>query len=79
MEEHRGSPRIRVHKPGEIICKDGTAVACTVRNLSTTGACIEVSEQSDTSESFHLVLGNVVNRDCHVVWRSGSLIGVAFE
>lgn len=69
----------RVFKAGTIEFS-GHALPCTVRNLSTTDAAIEV--KSPLWFPDHFTLG--ITRDgtrhaCHIVWRDGKLLGVAFD
>jgi len=55
-------------------------VDCTVRNLSVTGAMIEV-ETSDVipHEIILDILGRGARFHCHVVWRHFRRLGVAFD
>jgi hypothetical protein len=79
MEERRKSPRRRVLKGGTIALERGGAVSCTVRNLSESGACIEVGSPLGIPESFNLVIASDhVTRPCRIMWRSDRRIGVAF-
>jgi hypothetical protein len=59
---------------------DGRAVDCQIRNLSLTGAALEVSSQSAIPQQFHLAVpGDGLNLYCHVVWRKDYRIGVEFD
>ena len=79
MAETRSAPRHRVLKAGTIDFGGG-AIDCTVRNLSDTGAAIEVSNQIGVPEKFILVVpGDALRLPCHVVWRNQYRIGVAFD
>ena len=42
MDEHRAAPRRRLLKAGKIMFGGGAVIDCTVRNLSETGAALEV-------------------------------------
>jgi PilZ domain len=55
MVESRRTPRHRVLKAGTIEFGGG-AIDCTVRNLSNTGAALEVSNQIGIPEKFALVV-----------------------
>ena len=58
----------------------GDAVDCMVRDLSVTGAALEVSNQIGIPTKFLLVIpGDGLHLPCHVVWRKEYRIGVAFD
>jgi hypothetical protein len=79
MVESRRTPRHRVLKATTIEFGGG-AIDCTVRNLSNTGAALEVSNQIGIPEKFALVVpGDGLHLPCHVVWRKGCRIGVTFD
>ena len=72
MVETRIAPRYRVFKAAKIEF-GGSAIDCTVRDLSTTGAALEVSSQIGIRAKFTLVVpGDGLHLPCHVVWRKGS-------
>jgi PilZ domain len=78
--EKRTAPRHRVLKGG-MIAFDGAGIACTVRNLSSTGAGLEISSHAlNLPPSFTLLIeSDQFIRRCHPVWRKDKRIGVAFE
>jgi hypothetical protein len=77
--ETRIAPRHRVSKAGTIEFVGG-AINCVVRNLSLTGAAIEVSDPPGIPESFILVMtDDGLRLLCHIVWRTQYRIGVAFD
>jgi PilZ domain len=79
MVETRGAPRYRVMKPA-IIEYGGEKVKCTVRDLSITGALLEVSAQAAIPETFTLIVPeDGLKLRCRVVRRADFRIGVAFE
>ena len=79
MIEKRAVPRHKVLK-GATIAFDGTGVECTVRNLSSRGAALEVASPSGLPPSFMLVIeADQFIRRCRPVWRSEKRIGVAFD
>ena len=79
MVETRRAPRHRVLKAGKVDFGGG-AIDCTVRNLSNTGAAIEVSNQIGIPEKFTLVVpGDGLHLPCHIIWRKGYRIGVTFD
>jgi hypothetical protein len=56
------------------------SMTCMVRNVSSTGASIEVANLADIPESFKLVLEmETAARRCAVVWRKERQIGVEFR
>jgi hypothetical protein len=78
MEERRAKSRQRVLKAGTIEF-DGGSIDCTVRNVSTTGATLDVASPVGIPNEITL---NIVSRhqrqNCHIVWRKEKRIGVAF-
>jgi hypothetical protein len=79
MNEHRRAPRYRVMKAGAIEFDGGSAV-CVVRDLSITGAGLDVVSPVDIPDHFTLVLRTEgLHFPCRVAWRSERQIGVAFE
>ena len=80
MVETRIAPRYRVAKVAKIEFGRAEAIDCTVRDLSLTGAAIEVPSQGVIPDTFTLVMpGDGLNLVCHVVWRKEYRIGVAFD
>lgn len=78
-DEHRVSPRRRLLKTGRIAF-GGATIDCTVRNLSETGAALEVSSPVGIPVNFTLMINSGhINVPCRVVWRKGTRIGVHFE
>jgi hypothetical protein len=80
MTELRGAPRQRTYKAARIAFGGGRAViACLVRNLSKTGACISVDSPIGIPESINLVFDSgEPSRMSRVVWRNAKQMGVAF-
>jgi hypothetical protein len=79
MEGNRIAPRRRVFKAGSIQCGGG-AIDCTVRNLSETGAALEVVTPLFIPDRFTLfVQADHSKRACRVVWRKEKRMGVKFE
>jgi PilZ domain len=78
MVESRKTSRHRVLKAGTIEFGGG-AIDCLVRNLSPTGAALEVSNQIGIPEKFILVVpGDGLHQPCHIAWRKAHRIGVTF-
>jgi hypothetical protein len=79
MDEHRIAPRRRVLKAGSIHFGGGS-IDCTIRNLSQTGAALEVVTPLFIPDRFTLVVESEdLKRPCHVAWRRDRRIGVAFD
>jgi hypothetical protein len=79
MVETRAAPRYRVIEPAQIEY-GGDKITCTVRDLSTTGAALEVFDPSGIPAKFTLVVPeDELKLPCRVVRRTGFRIAVAFE
>jgi len=77
--EKRSAPRYKVLK-GATIAFGGNGVECTVRNLSSNGAALDVANPVGLPPSFTLVIEtDQFIRRCRPVWRSDKRIGVAFD
>jgi hypothetical protein len=79
--DKRNAPRQRTFKGAKIVFKDDAfTYDCTVRNLSATGAQLQVAATDGIPNRFQLVFGdNSPTRTCGVVWRSADKLGVRFE
>jgi hypothetical protein len=79
VDEHRATRRRRLLKTGKISFGGG-AIDCTVRNLSETGAALEVSSPVGIPEQFTLVIEpNHIHVPSRIIWRKDTRIGVHFE
>lgn len=79
MNDKRIASRHRVFKAGKIVF-DGAVIDCTVRNISRTGAALEVESPVGVPLKFILVIEmDRVRRACHVVWRKERRIGAGFD
>jgi hypothetical protein len=80
MTERRCCPRQRVLKAATIEFNRAGGISCTVRNLSSTGACVEVASPLGIPASFDLLItsDHAIHR-CRMVWHSEHRIGVSFE
>jgi PilZ domain len=79
MVETRIAPRHRVSKAATIKFVGG-AVDCVIRDLSITGAAIEVTSPANIPKSFVLVVpDDGLQLSCQVVWRKQFRIGVKFD
>ena len=79
--ENRRSPRQRVLKSGKIIYGGGSIVIdCTIRNLSATGARLQVPTSVAIPDKFEFAeTASGKRRNVTVVWRKGDLMGIRFE
>lgn len=78
MIEKRAAQRYRVFKGGTITFEN-SGIACTVRNMSDSGAAIDLESPVILPHSFTLSISrdNFV-RNCRTVWRNDKRIGLAF-
>jgi hypothetical protein len=78
MSESRTAYRYRVLKAGAIEC--GGAISCVVKNISASGASLEVVSALDIPDRLNLSIpAEHFNRPCHVVWRKEKRVGVVFD
>ena len=79
MGERRAPDENAGLKAGRIKSGPGDGVRCMIRNLSSSGALLELGGPTDLPDKFVLVvLSNLKQRSCEVVWRQRSRFGVAF-
>jgi PilZ domain len=79
MENNRAALRQRVLKSGSIEFNGGV-IDCVVRNISETGAALEVASPLGIPDTFNLpISGDHSTRHCQVAWRKDKRIGVAFR
>jgi hypothetical protein len=78
MQERRATARQRVFKTGSIEF-DGASVDCTIRNLSSAGAALDVAKPLGIP---HEITLNIVMRQMrqrgYIIWRKERRVGVAF-
>jgi hypothetical protein len=80
MVETRVAPRFRVLKPAKIE-SNGLNIPCTIRDLSVTGARVEVSDLDVkiVPPTFDLIVPeDGLTLTCRVVWRNAFRVGVEF-
>jgi hypothetical protein len=79
LMDKRVTPRQRVLKAGTIEFNGG-GLSCMVRNMSNTGAALDVTSPVGIPDHFTLVLSaDRSHMPCHVVWRKEKRIGIAFD
>lgn len=76
-DEHRAAPRHKVLKSATISFGGG-AITCTLRNLSDSGASLEVTSPIGIPDTFVLQTEGEA-RHCRVIWRKEHRIGVRFK
>lgn len=78
-DDHRVAPRRKVLKAGSIAFGGGS-IDCTIRNLSATGAALEVVTPLFIPDRFTLIVPTEqLSQPCRVVWRKDRRIGVTFD
>lgn len=78
LMEKRASERRLLLRAGTIEF-NGDVIDCTVRNLSSTGAMLDVANPVGIPDHFTLILPDGHYTSCKVVWRKQTRIGVTFE
>jgi PilZ domain len=80
--EERNARRRATHHPALLTNSDGSIIClCLMKDVSATGAKLELQTESDIPDEFTLLLskyGNV-RRKCTVSWRSKATVGVRFD
>ena len=81
MSENRQEVRHRTLKAGKIAFNQNFSVVdCMIRNMSTSGACLQVESAVGIPERFELLIdADHSKRYCRVAWKTESRIGVAFD
>ena len=79
MQHHRKFERTRMQKSARILLKENSGIDCVVRDLTNTGACIQLPKMLDLPEALDLTFdrGRSI-RSCRLVWRTLDKIGVEF-
>lgn len=80
-QERRNIHRSRTLKSGGIfVSAKAPKIECAVRNLSDSGAHVQVASGTfGIPDNFDLVVGNGDRHRCHVMWRTDSKLGVKFR
>jgi len=78
VQEKRTIFRKRVLKTAKIVLGEkAPKLDCSIRNLSDTGACLQVSTTYGIPTNFEIIIEGT-RRHCHSVWRTDTKIGVMF-
>ncbi len=78
MHERRAVPRTPVERPA-VAAFDGASIGCRVKDISISGASIEIDAADRLPSRFKLMLlddGKLF--DCRLVWLSKGRAGIAF-
>jgi hypothetical protein len=80
QNDGRTSPRRRVLKAGIAASNDRhITVACTVRDVSATGARLRTESSLNIPDTFELIIDvDGLEANCEVVWRKGNEVGARF-
>ncbi len=82
MSEYRAAVRHQTLRTGIVEFDNGTgstvSVPCTIRDVSGSGARLQLNSSLWVAEQFTLIFNNGLCKDCRVAWRKGRLIGSAF-
>jgi hypothetical protein len=79
MDDRRSEPRLRTFKAATIEF-DGAGIDCTVRNMSATGASLEVPSPVGIPHEITLnVPTRQLRRHGYIVWRKQKRVGVTFD
>ena len=79
MQERRKIARTRVLKGARFLLDKSSVRDCVVRNLTNSGAGIEVANTIDLPNDLHLTFdGSRTSRRCRLVWRKLNKTGVEF-
>jgi len=78
MTDKRGALRRRSLKTGFIIISDkAPKLECTVRDISETGAKLQVSTTFGIPATFDAIVDGT-RRHCHAQWRTENQLGIKF-
>jgi PilZ domain len=78
-EGKRDTERHRVLKPAQIVLSRNVVFDCAVRDVSTSGAQLNIPSTIGIPDEFDLVIKGAPARRCRVVWRKADQIGVEFS
>ncbi len=79
MDDRRTRKRNRILKAGLITFNRAAGIDCMVRNVSATGACLEVASPVGIPDAFELVINSDnIRQACRVAWRRANRIGIEF-
>jgi hypothetical protein len=77
VDERRSVLRYVVTTPATIEFSS-RAIACMVRDVSATGACLSLTSRERLPKTFTL-MADGTPLPCHAIWRRGKQVGIAFD
>jgi DNA-binding XRE family transcriptional regulator len=82
MSDHRAAVRHHTLRTGIVEFDNGAgssvSVPCTIRDVSATGARLQLNSSAWIAEAFTLVFASGLRKACRIAWRKERLIGSAF-
>jgi hypothetical protein len=78
MIERRRAPRHPTSGSASIAFNRRHVRLCTVRDISTTGACLQLLTMTNVPDTFNLIRDGEAHT-CRVTWRSMDHLGVRFN
>lgn len=78
MAEYRNAPRSSTRQKGTAVVSGGSEIACTIRDLSATGARLSFQHPTFLPRTFRLRFNDEEQR-VTVMWRRGLYAGVRFQ
>ena len=79
MIERRRHPRTPANTPAQLLVHYQAVVKCVIRDLSVTGARLELGDTSHIPDVFDLIVADGPGFTCRVAWRRGNMMGVSFQ
>jgi hypothetical protein len=78
-DDKRRAPRRRALKGASAVLPGGGVIDCVVKDLSDTGAQLQVANVLSVPDYFGLHIQGAKSVQVTVVWRKGRMIGVRFD
>jgi hypothetical protein len=79
VNERRISFRYRTNRPARISLDNGGVIDCFVRDVSNSGARLEVADPKQLSDKFILRIDGMPKpHRCRVAWRTANMVGVEY-
>lgn len=82
MSDHRAATRHHTQRTGIVefdnSCGSIISVPCTIRDVSATGARLQLNSSAWVPEQFSVIFTSGLRKACRLAWRRDRLIGSAF-
>ncbi len=79
-EDKRGRRRYGTVMPATVVLPDYARIPCVVRDLSGSGAKINLSRRHTLPDRIWIVIPQMtITRRATLIWRNGEFAGIAFE